>query len=139
MSPKDHGFDWVTVRSECSLAVQFERLKADVEKNVEDRNDIVGKVLGFEFKKNSLFFTVVRTSAKTTRWVTFQLSPPEVMGGTSDRIQVVDEDKNELFRIALTLNSNGDCRYKIAEDDGPYEGEYLRWQVLRRALEPLFF
>ena len=40
MSPKQHDFDWVTVRAECSLAVQFERLKADVEKNVAARNEL---------------------------------------------------------------------------------------------------
>ena len=140
MSPKDHGFDWVRARAECSLAVQFERLKADVEKNVADRNGIVpeGKVLGFEFKKNDLFFKVLRTSSSAIRWVTFQISTPEV-SGTSEHIKVLDDDENELFRIALTLNSNGDCRYKIAEDDGTYEGECLRWQVIQKALEPLFF
>ena len=69
MSPKDHGFDWVRARAECSLAVQSERLKADVEKNVADRNGIVpeGKVLGFEFKKNDLFFKVLRTSSSAIR------------------------------------------------------------------------
>ncbi len=61
------------------------------------------------------------------------------MSGTSEHIKVLDDDENELFRIALTLNSNGDCRYKIAEDDGTYEGKCLRWQVIQKALEPLFF
>ena len=36
--------------------------------------------------------------------------------------------------ITLTLNDDGDCRYRI---DG--KGEYLCWQVLCRMLEPLFF
>ena len=34
------------------------------------------------------------------------------------------------------LNDVGKCRYNI---DGNPENEYLRWQVVRRALEPLFF
>ena len=36
--------------------------------------------------------------------------------------------------ITLTLNDEGQCRFVI---DG--EGEYLRWQVARRALYGLFF
>ena len=140
MSPKDHNFDWVQARAKCSLAVQFERLKADVEKNVADRNSIVpeDKYLRFEMKKNDLFFRVLRTCASKTRWVTFQIPTPEVMGGTSELIKVLDDNDNEMFRITLTLSS-GDCRYKIAEGDGLPEGEYLRWQVIQKALEPLFF
>ena len=39
------------------------------------------------------------------------------------------------FTVSLTLNDDGECRYRI--DDGPQE--YLRWQVIRRALQPVFF
>ena len=36
--------------------------------------------------------------------------------------------------LTLTLNDEGECRFII---DG--EGEFLRWQVARRALCRLFF
>ena len=39
-----------------------------------------------------------------------------------------------LFEVTLSLDDHGRCVYQI---DG--EGEYLRWQVLRKALNPLFF
>ena len=36
--------------------------------------------------------------------------------------------------LTLTLNDDGERRYRI---DG--KGEFVRWQVLRRLLEPLLF
>ena len=43
---------------------------------------------------------------------------------------------NPSMRIVPKLNDIGRCRYTI---DGNTETEYLRWQVVRQALEPLFF
>lgn len=40
----------------------------------------------------------------------------------------------KAFVVTLTLNDSGECRYQIND-----EGEYLRWQVVRKALETLFF
>ena len=51
-----------------------------------------------------------------------------------------DHAEHEMFRASLTLNSEGECRYRMAKgEDGTYEGEYFRWQVIHRALELLFF
>ena len=53
-----------------------------------------------------------------------------------DHILVIDEWTESTRQIVLTvtLNRDGECRFVI---DG--EGEYLRWQVARRALCPMFF
>ena len=48
------------------------------------------------------------------------------------RIMVYDADVP--YAITLTLNDEGECRFLI---DG--KGCYLRWQVLMRFLEPLFY
>ena len=49
-------------------------------------------------------------------------------------IMVTGFKHNDHLRLTLTLDDDGDCLFKI---NG--EGLYKRWQVIRRALEPLFF
>ena len=39
-----------------------------------------------------------------------------------------------MFRVTLSLSSQGQCRYQINS-----EGEYFRWEVARKALMNLFF
>ena len=63
--------------------------------------------------------------------VLFVLRMDEPKGG---HIAVINYLLDTSFEITLTLNDNGQCRYRM---DG--EGEHLRWQIVRRALEPLFF
>ncbi len=137
MSPKDHGFDWVTVRAECSLAVQFERIKAAVKEDIVARNKLVsnGGSLHFNFserEKDRMFYVTAHYNPKNSSSVYFMLNPSHIL--------VQDNVENEIFRASLTLNADGDCRYKMAKgEDGTYDGEYLRWQVIRKALETLFF
>ena len=55
----------------------------------------------------------------------------------NDHILITDEwkiPKRQLF-LTLTLTNDGECRFLIDSE----EGEYLRWQIARRALCPLFF
>ena len=137
MSLKQDGFNWVEARAECSLAVQFERMKADVNKDIVARNNLVlnGDDVRFEFserEKDQMFYVTAYRSPTSYRTVYFMLNPRYIL--------VEDHAEHELFRASLTLNSEGDCRYKMAKgEDGIYEGEYLRWQVSQKALEPLFF
>ena len=39
-----------------------------------------------------------------------------------------------LFHLTLTLNEEGEYRYQINR-----EGEFLRWQVMKKALKNLLF
>ena len=67
MSPKQDDFNWVEARAECSLAVQFERMKADINKDIVARNNLVlnGDNVRFEFserEKDQMFYvTAYRT------------------------------------------------------------------------------
>ena len=56
------------------------------------------------------------------------------LDGDRDLIKITNYKTDTTLTVTLTLNDEGECRYKI---NG--EGEYLRWQVVRRALEPMFF
>ena len=138
MSQKQDYFNWVDAMDECSLAVQFERMKADVKKNIAARNKLVlGDVVRFEFserKEDRMFYVTAYRTPTTSRTVYFELKLNPI------HILILDHAEEMLFRASLALNSEGDCRYKMAKGEyGTYEGEYLRWQVIREALEPLFF
>ena len=50
------------------------------------------------------------------------------VSGTSEN----EPEKN--LELTLALTDEGECRFRI---DG--EGDYLRWQVARKALEEIFF
>ena len=56
------------------------------------------------------------------------------LDGDRDLIKITNYKTDTTLTVTLTLNDEGECRYKI---NG--EGEYLRWQVARKVLEPLFF
>ena len=117
MSPKEEAFDWVSARQECSLIPKFEVMRVQAEKNA--------KAAGFDFESSAAdLFCVFTTDG--SRVVSFERKP--------DRIQVNSPSGIAKGAITLTLNDDGDCRYRI---DG--KGEYLCWQVLCRMLEPLFF
>ena len=52
----------------------------------------------------------------------------------NDHILVTDEWSETKLTLTLTLSDDGECRFLV---NG--EGECLRWQVVRRALCPIFF
>lgn len=130
----DHNFNWVEARHACSVGREFSELKSDLKEIVETRD-------GFMMRRSSVSFgyrgkdqtegshccSVIRSENSVIRdRVRFCLDEE------NDRIEVKGTEKSII--LTLTLNDEGECRYQI---DG--KGEYLRWQVLRRILEPLFF
>ena len=50
----------------------------------------------------------------------------------NNHINVVPVNSNP-FNLKITLNVDGDCRYKVND-----KGEFQQWQVLRLALECIF-
>ena len=127
MSAKDNDFNWVDALNNCSVAREFEALKQTVEANVEERLRQVGAVSNIapSFQNRSeKEFVVIRHSP--LRGGAFRLQ--------GNRIFVEDNEGNKQFELTLALNDDGECRFKV---DG--EGEFLRWQVARKALEDIFF
>ena len=137
MSPKRHDFAWVAARAECSLDVEFERLKAAVQDDIAARNELVRNDdnIHFELRKREKerrFDVIAYCNPMRSSTVYFMLKQRYIL--------VEDNAEDEIFRAALTLNADGDCRYKMAKgEDETYDGEYLRWQIIQKALEPLFF
>ena len=134
-STTSHEFDWVMAHSQCSLPHEFGRLKQLVENNCCTRRKYLpaDNTMDFSFHATSEdHFTVSRFPVNdmvgSSYSVTFSLR--------NDHILIEDDWSKPMRRLALTLtlDDDGRCRFHI---DG--EGEYLRWQIARRALCPIFF
>ena len=131
MSPKSHEFNWVKARSECVLPLEFERLKDSVKNSIQE---IESELRSFDMREVSpreLWVYEKNTVTGSKYGVSLILRTNDHEG---DHIAVMDYMQNTSFKITLTLNDNGQCRYVVNGD-----GEHLRWQIVRRTLEPLFF
>ena len=129
--PKDHEFNWVKARSECVMPLEFERLKDSVKKSIQE----IQEPRNFDIRECStrkFWVYNMPYSDDSEAGVLFVLRMDEPKG--EDHIAVINYLRDTSFEITLTLNDNGQCRYRM---DG--KGEHLRWQIVRRALEPLFF
>ena len=123
-------FDWVTVRHDCSLPVFFEALYLGAQRDTDIRNALGVHPDGGRFVCEShgvALFSVAREAViGGLRAIRFTLR--------DDRIEVEGAGVADVrFFGTLTLNDRAECRLLV---DGV---ELDRWQVLRRALEPLFF
>lgn len=126
---KPSDFDWVTVRAGCSALNMFELLKAEATKNVEAIKAVTklnGQEMPLKMFNNGSMFGVIRPYRRFeetgVRFALYQ-----------DEIRVESQGLKVSFTATLTLNDDGECRFLV-------DGQTLdRWQVLRRALEPLFF
>ena len=130
---KDAHFNWVEALRECSIGSVFEELKRIAEENVEERNNDYSDVLantGYELFKLESYsddqFVVKR--GVNHRLVSFVLRNNDI------RIEMGGLETPTLFSVTTVVNELGK---QIIQIDG--EGDFLHWQVSRRALEPLFF
>ena len=122
-SPKGHAFDWVKALGDCSVNFEFEKIKSDVGSNTKRRNsDYPNDPDKWKFHEDAGIIHV----SSGRQWVAFKIE--------YECIVVTGFKHNDQLRLTLTLDDDGDCLFKI---NG--EGLYKRWQVIRRALEPLFF
>ena len=122
-SPKDHDFDWVKALGDCSVYFEFEKLKSDVRRNTKQRNsDYPSNPEKWKFHEG-VGIIHVRSGRSSV-----------VFKAEDGCIMVTGFKHNDPLRLTLTLDDDGDCLFQI---NG--EGLYKRWQVIRRALEPLFF
>ena len=131
-NPDSHDFDWVTARDRCDVPKEFHKLMEFVEENYKARKRCLPDNHPYRYdfcKKDSDNFSVERTEGPLDQCVVaFSLKNDGILVGDSSN------EPPWKMKLTLTLNDTGACRFKI---DG--KGEYMRWQVARRALGPLFF
>jgi hypothetical protein len=122
-------FDWVTALSSCALSAVFEKLKIQVERDVDLRKAQLkesGATYSFKFSPDGDSFVVTTLGNNISgRAIKFRL--------TVTSIAVHGADDNLMLEATLTLSDDGNCRLLI---DGE---EKELWQFRKRALEKLFF
>ena len=121
------NFDWVTARAGCSPVEAFERLRLQIEKDIKTRQSLARKDRKFSMEGADVeSFSVLVEGSDVRTVVRFSLSD-------RGNIVVRDATGSTMFEAVLTLSDDGECRLKI---NGK---EYDFWQVLRKALEGIFF
>jgi hypothetical protein len=122
------NFDWVAERFKCSAAAKLAELHRLVEQNVVTRNQQVGPTQIGPIQRFSI--NVLRTDP-----LFFKVSDTQRRNGVDfslqgDTIRIEDASTRH---VSLTLDNEGRCKLVL-------DGEELdSWQLLKRALEPLFF
>jgi hypothetical protein len=127
-------FSWVQARRDCSLDQIFADLKNDANLDTDERNRIkLSNEFGFKLTEaeNRAAFTI--TLERNRHGV--ELLPAVTFTFAGDHILVERSDKKNPLRITPTINNERQCRLKINDAEPALE----RWQVLRTALEWLFF
>jgi hypothetical protein len=119
-------FDWVSARKKCSALEVFEQLRQDAKSNVEAFKAGAERSACDFITTQPDVFSVFRQEFRGLVGVRFVLRNSE--------IQIEGEGGIPVNMTAtLTLNDKGECRLRVGND------ELDRWQVLRRALEPVLF
>ena len=130
---KTHDYNWVMERRKCFVDRAFIDLKNAVEAITKELNNdppprrfLDGVIMFMNTDPNG--FSVIaqgRSSHSAPSHITFHLRQTSI---------AVDGLSEKEFVITPFMNKKFQCRYRI---NG--QGEYLRWQVLRRALHSLFY
>ena len=120
-------FDWVTEYARCSIGALFEKLKLQLQEDVDKRQELRGSGPSYKFVllHNSEKATVLIEGNNVHESVVFRLS--------GRAIEVVDDEGNVRFTATPTLNDEGECRLKINGE------EKELWHLRKMALEELFF
>lgn len=138
---KDHDFNWVAARRACTFAcrTQVDLFYEGVESSVEAS------------RKNDSRPLVECQRENHTQWVVRKKDYPH-LGHTELILFEIDgdnliverclpkqsRDHHPLFTATMYLDESGDCRYRIKTAHRSQEGLF-RWQVIREALEDLYF
>lgn len=146
-NPCDHDFDWVSARIASTPVEQFELLRNDVRVAIALMNQFydaheTGKQLEHAGDDGptrfGLYVTRQRIRGRAERdaiaHVQFSLRDDGRIAVEVGMAQGRDR-KDVDYTLTTELDQNGDCRYMI---DGE-EGTFLRWQVVRKMVEPVVF
>lgn len=120
-------FNWVKARADCSLAQMFKKLEFGVREDVNAANEqrSPSDLHIFSMVTDSRCFSVIRESS-----IALHVSIEFYLGSGEIKVSSGGQEK---FVATLTLNNDGQCRFKVNEE------ELQNWHVRRMALEDLFF
>lgn len=123
-------FDWVIARADCSLTAIFERLKIQIEEDVDRRNSLRGTrppfMYGFRVvNEGNVVAVILEGQIVPARSITFRLG--------DNSIEVSDSTGKIHLTAVPTLSDDGKCRLRV---NGT---ERELWQLRKAALEELLF
>jgi hypothetical protein len=123
--PRPPTWDWVTARAQCSAYLEFTILQDQAARDIAARNAVraAGEAVEFRLHAQADGFTV--WAEGHDRRVVF--------ARTGDAITIRGDGIAIALDVTLTLTATGACRFKVQG------AELVAWQVLRLALEDLFF
>jgi hypothetical protein len=121
------NFNWVKARADCSLAQMFKKLEFGVREDVNAANEqrSPSDLHIFSMVTDAGCFSVIRESS-----IALPVSIEFYLGSGGIKVSSGGQEK---FVATLTLNNDGQCRFKVNEE------ELQNWHVRRMALEDLFF
>ncbi|MGB2604357.1 MAG: hypothetical protein WBC78_12235 [Candidatus Sulfotelmatobacter sp.] len=122
-------FNWVKMRAECSLPAVFERLKAQLQQDVDERKTLLERGpephYGLKLVINGKNAAVVLDGNGSQDSVLFRLA--------DTAIEIIHRSGKVLCTATPTLNDEGQCRLIV-------EGkERELWHFRKMGLEELFF
>lgn len=131
--PREPEWNWVQARAECSAVTMFERVRTGAIANTTARNairqfDRPGNRFKVDPHGEGRGFTVFDTWGTVRRAVDVTLEH-DVLHILVD----LPAGQNTTIDAAITLNDEGVCKFKVGTR------ELDPWQLLKMALEPLFF
>jgi hypothetical protein len=129
-------FDWVSHRGRCSASEVFDSLRQMAQANVETANQLRagtganGPRFLFKETESSLRsgFAVSDSHYVDRRAVDFWIDREHTI-----HVEPTHQNRRGPFVATVTLNHHGQCRLLVDSH------ELEKWQLLRRALEWLFF
>jgi hypothetical protein len=124
---KANGFEWVKAFSTCALGQVFEKLKLQVQEDINARNNLTAPSI-------KMFKLIVEGNAFAVFLVAPGVSGQGVQFTLTDTaIRVSDGGDATILEATPTVNDAGECRLKVNGQ------ERELWQFRKDCLESLFF
>ncbi len=125
--------NWIEAKRNCSLKVEFVKLREGIEADTQERNKDFKQ---FETQTGHPLFELKKGSTKMF-WVHENRGHPKSAPAIdfcleTDHIYIEPKGKEGL-KVGINLNKELECRYTLNGE------EYTREQISRLVLEPLFF
>ncbi len=143
--PCNHNFNWAAAWLDSSIDAQFEYLRNDVMAVIAVANQVhetrrTGEQLEAAGGEDEHHFGVYAVEPRMrdlglngiTASAHFRIHDGQVIAVV--RLNRGPEDGEVTYTLRSALSSVGECRYSIND-----EGAWLRWQVVRKIIEPVAF
>lgn len=118
-------FDWVTARSNCSLGIMFEDLKAGIQSDINKKNELD--------HENRYKLSINQNSASAIDEVYPGLVRKRISFQLTESSIDISDGQALILKATPTLCDDGVCRLKLKDR------EMETWQVRKLALESFLF